>query len=1067
MPSTLTAVRSWLIACLLLFSTITFAQQKTVTGKITGDKDKQPIFGATVSVKGTNTATQTNADGTYTITVPGSNSVLIVTFVGFETVEMPVGSKSALDISLKDRTTTLTDVVVTGYSSQAKKDITGSVSVVKVADMVAVPSGSAEQQLQGRAAGVTVTGSGQPGEGASVRIRGFGSLTGNNPLYVIDGVQTDNLGEINSNDIESIQVLKDAASASIYGSKASNGVIIVTTKKGKLGGGVKVNYDSYYGVQSRGKGFDLLTPQENANLTWLALRNSGQIEPNGNPQHPQYGTGVNPVLPDYLLAGSLYGVFEGNPAADPTKYFLNQDDPNSSYLIHKANKAGTNWYNEVFSAQPLTSHNLSVTGGGAASRFYLGLNYFDQKGTVMTTFYKRYTVRANSEFTVKNRIRIGENFQMSYSNNIRIGNQSEGNEISLSYRIQPIVPVYDIAGNFGGQKGAGLGNALNPVAYRIRAKDNRSNDYKFLGNVYAEVDLFKHFTARTSFGGEQYLNNYYYYGFKSYENAENNSTNEYQEGSSMFRSWIWTNQLSYKQTFGEHSINALAGTEAIEDWGRSIFAKRLGYFVDDPNYRALATGSGVQTNDGGPYAQRARFSLFAKADYAYADKFLASATVRRDGSSVFGEEFRYGVFPAFSAGWRISRENFMKSVGWITDLKIRGSWGTLGNQNINPDNAFSTFRGSLGSSFYDLGGSSNSALQGFRQFRIGNPKGKWERNVTSNIGFDATLDNGTWEIVFDVYDKTTNDLLFVLPPVNTTQGTADAPSINIANMKNRGIDLGITKRGTFMNKKLKYDAQFTFTTYKNEITALAEGSDFFNTGGSRIGDFARNQIGHSVSAFYGYKVVGIFQDAAEVASSPTQKDAKQGRYKYLDANGDKKINDDDRVFYGNPNPKFTYGLNLNLSYEGFDLSAFFYGVQGKDVINYTRWWTDYYSSFQGGKSKASLYNAWSPTNKGGTLPIVENSSNFSNQQVPNSSLMEDGSYLRLKSLILGYSIPKSAINKIGIDRFRVYVQAANLFTITKYTGLDPEFIGNDTSFGIDYGNYPNQKQFLFGVNVTF
>lgn len=1068
MPSKLTAVRLWLLACLLIATTAAFAQPKTVSGRVTSDKDKQPVFGATVSVKGSTVATQTGADGSFTITVPSSNSVLVVSFVGFESIEVPVAGKAALDISLKEKSTTLTDVVVTGYSSQAKKDITGSVSVVKVSDMVAVPNGSAEQQLQGRAAGVTVTQSGQPGEGASVRIRGFGSFSDNRPLYVIDGVQTDNLGDVNPNDIETIQVLKDAAAASIYGSRASNGVIIVTTKRGRVGGSVKVNYDAYYGVQGRGKGFDMLDPQGNADLTWLALKNSGQVEANGNPKHPQYGNGPTPVLPDYILAGSLSGVMNGNSAADPNKYFLNLDDPNSSYLIHKANKVGTNWYNEVFSTQPLTNHNLSVSGGGNASRFYLGFNYFDQKGTVMTTFYKRYTVRANSEFTIKNKIRIGQNLQMSYSNNIRIGNQSEGNEISLSYRIQPIVPVYDIAGNFAGQKGAGLGNALNPVAYRMRAKDNRNNDYKFLGNVYAEADILKHFTLRTSFGGEQFLNNYYYYEFKTYENSENNSTNAYNEGSSMFRSWIWTNQLSFKKTFNEvHEVSALAGTEAIEDWGRNMFAKRLGYFVDDPNFRALNTGSGVQTNSGGPYAQRARFSQFAKVDYVYNDKYLVGATIRRDGSSVFGSENRYGIFPSASAGWRMSQEDFMKSVKWVTDMKLRGGWGIMGNQAISPDNAFSTFGGSLGSSFYDLGGTSNSALQGFRQFRIGNPAGKWEKNITTNIGFDATLFGGTWEVIFDWYTKQTNDLLYTLSPISTTQGTADAPAVNIANMKNTGIDLGITKRGTLMNKKLRYDLAFTFTTYNNKIVKLAEGEEFFTSGGSRIGDFARNQVGRPVSGFFGYKVIGIFQDAADVAKSATQKDAAPGRYKYMDANFDGKINDDDRVYYGNPNPDFTYGLNVNLGYEGFDLSAFFYGVSGKDVINYTRWWTDYYSSFKGGKSKRALYDSWSPTNKNASLPIVENSSNFSNQQVPNSSLMENGSYLRLKSLILGYTLPKASTSKLGIDRFRVYVQAANLFTITKYTGLDPEFIGSDTAFGIDYGNYPNQKQFLFGVNVTF
>ncbi|MGI8583708.1 MAG: SusC/RagA family TonB-linked outer membrane protein [Chitinophagaceae bacterium] len=1066
MLSKLSSLRVLLIAGLSLFCNVLVAQQRTVTGKIT-DPNNLPVAGATVSVRGTNVATSTDANGNFSISVPSGRNSLTVTSVGFEPQTIDVATNTNVSLSLVTTTSTLNEVVVTGYSSQAKKDITGSVSVVKVADMIAVPNASAEQQLQGRASGVTVTASGQPGEGASVRIRGFGSLSGNNPLYVVDGVQTGSLNDMNPNDIESIQVLKDAAAASIYGSRASNGVIIVTTKRGRKNNTVRVNYDVYYGVQARGKGFDLLDPQGNADLTWLALKNSGQVEANGNPKHPQYGNGPTPVLPDFILAGAQSGVKAGDPAADPSKYFLNLDDPNSSYLIVPANKSGTNWYNEVFSTQPLTSHNLSVSGGGDKSRYYLGVNYFDQKGTVLSTFYKRYSIRANSEFTVKDKIRIGQNLMLSYNNNIRIGNQSEGNEISLSYRIQPIVPVYDIMGNFGGQKGQGLGNALNPVAYRIRAKDNRGHGYKVLGNVYGEVDFARNFTARTSFGGEQNLYNYYYFGFKTYENSENNSTNDFNEGAGQNRSWIWTNQLSYKNTINNlHQVNALIGSEAVSNSGRSISAKRLGYFVDDPNYRSIATGSGVQTNDGQPDPQRTLFSLFAKADYIYNDKYIIGAVIRRDGSSVFGEENRYGIFPAASIGWRISRESFFQNVGWIQDLKLRASYGEMGNQNISPDNAFSTFGGSLGSSFYSLDGSPNSAMQGFRQLRIGNKAGKWETNKTTNVGFDGSF-KGNWEVIFDWYVKKTSDLLFVLPVVNYTQGNADAPAVNIADMKNTGIDVALTKRGDFLRKKFRYDVTATFTTYKNTIVKLAEGVDFFNSGGSRIGDFARNQIGHSVSAFYGYQVIGIFQDEADVSKSAKQKDAKTGRFKYLDADGNGEITDKDRVFFGNPNPKFTYGLNLNLAYGNFDLSSFFYGVQGKDVINYTRWWTDFYSSFQGGKSKRALTEAWTPQNRDAKLPIVENSSNFSNQQVPNSYLMEDGSYLKLKNIMLGYTLPKNMMNKLGIDRLRVYVQAANLFTITKYTGLDPEFIGDDTAFGIDYGNYPNQKQFLFGLNVTF
>ncbi len=1056
--------RVTLITCLLLLGNVLLAQQRIVNGKVT-DSNNQPVVNASVTVKGSRVGTNTDQNGNYSLSVPANKNTIIVSYVGFEDRELSVSTGTA-NVALVALNTTLNDVLVTGYSSQRKKDITGAVSVVKVSDMVAVPAGSAEQQLQGRASGVTVSSSGQPGDGATVRIRGFGSLSNNNPLYIVDGIPLTNLGDLNSNDIETIQVLKDAASASQYGSRASNGVIVVTTKKGRAGA-LKVTYDAYYGTQARGKGYDLLDPQGNADLTFLALRNSGQVAANGNPNHPQYGNGVTPVLPDFILAGSQSGVKTSDPAADPSKYFLNLNDPNSSYLIVPANKRGTNWYNEVFHATPIMKHDIGLSGGSDKSRFYLGLDYFDQKGTVLTTFYKRYSVRANSEFNIKNRVRIGENLQMSYSNNIKIGNQSEGNEISLAYRIQPIVPVYDLGGNFAGQKGAGLGNALNPVAYRLRAKNNRNNDYKIIGNVYLEADLLRHLTARTSFGGEQYFNSNYYYGFKTYENSENNSTNEYNESASQNRSYTWTNQLSYKNTFGLHSVNLLGGVEAIEEKGRYIHAKRLGYFVDDPNFRSLNTGSGTQTNDGAPYPIRALFSQFAKASYIYNDKYILDATIRRDGSSVFGANHRYGIFPAGSVGWRISKEAFMQDVSWITDLKLRASYGSVGNQSISPDNAFSTFGGGLGDAYYDINGSSNSVVQGFRQLRIGNRNGKWETNTTQNLGFDAVLFKGNLEIVFDVYNKKTTDLLYVAPLISTTQGNATAPAVNIAAMSNKGIDLGLNYRGDLMMHKLKYAFNGTFTTYSNKIISLAEGVDYFNDGYYRQGTFARNQVGHPVSAFYGYKVIGFFQDAADVAKSPTQNDAAMGRYKYADIKKDGKIDDNDRTFLGNPNPKFTYGLNANLGYRNFDVDMFFYGVSGNDVINYTGWWQDYFSSFQGAKSKASLYDSWTPTHMNARLPIVENSSNFSNQQVFNSSLMEKGSFLRLKSVQLGYTLKKNVLGNLGIERLRFYVQGANLFTITKYRGLDPELVGGDTAFGIDYGNYPHQKQYLVGVNVTF
>lgn len=1061
MLAKLTSIRAIMLFFVLVLSLPAIAQ-KRITGKVIGP-DSQPLPGVTVAVKGTNLATVTANDGTFLINLPPNSDVLVFSSVGYEVSESNVKDASTVDITMKVQTTSLNEVVITGYTAQARKNITGSVSVVKVADVVSVPSGNAQNQLQGRASGVTITTTGQPGDGGVVRIRGFSSFEYNNPLYLIDGVPTDNLGDINSNDIESIQVLKDAAAASIYGSRASNGVIIITTKKGKAGV-VKVNYDAYYGSQDRGKGFDLLDPQGNADIAWLANRNSG-ILVNGNPQHPQYGNGVNPVLPDFLLAGSTSGVAAGSPLADPSKYFLNLDDVNSSYLIVPANKSGTNWYNEMFKTAPLTSHNLSVSGGSDKNRFYLGVNYFDQDGILLHTYYKRYTVRANSEFTIKNVVRIGENVQLSYNNGNRIGITGE-NEVNYTYRIQPIVPVYDIAGNWAAQKGAGLGNGPNPVAVLTRNKDNKTHNYKILGNVYAEIDFLRNFTLRTSFGGEQYLNNYYNYTFKTYENSENNAGNSYTEGSSQFRRWTWTNTLAYKKIISQdHEIAALVGTEAIEAWGRSIVGTRLGYFVDDPDFRSLATGSGVQTNDGRPFAERSLFSLFAKADYIYKQKYLIGGTIRRDGSSVFTKENRYSNFPAVTAGWRISREGFMQPVNWITDLKIRGSYGTMGNQEIDPDNAFFLFGGGLGDAYYDIGGTSNSVAQGFRATRIGNPNGKWETNITTNIGFDGTLFNGKLELVFDWYNKKTKDLL-LRRPLPGLSGTATAPFVNVASMKNTGIDLALTNRGTF-GRQFKYDATLTFTTVKNRITELAEGVEFLGAGGSRIGDLARNAPGQAVSSFFGYKVIGIFQDAGDVSKHAVQKDAAPGRFIYQDTDGDGEITDADRIFFGDPNPKFSYGLNYNMGYQGFDLALFFYGVQGKDVLNWTSWWTDFYATFQGAKSKKALYEAWSPTNKSASLAIVENNNNFSNAQVPNSYIMENGSYLRLKSLIIGYTLPRNLMNRVGIDKLRVYIQATNLFTITDYSGLDPEFAGENIGFGIDYGSYPNTRQYIFGLNVAF
>lgn len=1044
----------------LLFSCVSAFSQKMVTGKVTNKADNHSIPGASIQVKGTNIGTQTNSEGEFSINVPNSNSVLAVSIVGYETEEMPVGGSSTLNFSLTQTTSTLDEVLVTGYSSQRKKDITGSVAVVNVKDLKAVPAGSPVQMLQGRASGLNIITSGQPGSGSNIRIRGITSFGNTDPLVIVDGIQA-SLTNLNANDIESIQVLKDAGAASIYGVRGSNGVIIVTTKKGKQGKAT-ITYDGYYGTQRPlKKGFNLLNTPEMADLTWLAYRNSGLVEANGNPSHPLYGNGANPVIPDYILPG---GAKEGDSTVNPDLY--NVDFSKPIYQIVRANKAGTNWFNEIFKPAPIQSHTLTASGGSDKSTYLFSLGYFDQQGTLIETYLKRYSVRMNTTFNVKDNIRIGENAYVFYRDNPQIGNQSEGNEISLTYRIQPIVPVYDINGNFAGTAGPRLGNGSNPVASRIRSKDNKGHQWDIVGNVFGEVDFLRHFTVRTSFGGTMNLGYYYYFGYRTFENSENAGQNSFSENAYYNRNWTWTNSVTYSNIFAEkHTLKVFAATEAIENYGRSLGGNRSNLFSNNPNFRNLSNGSpNGQNNYSGTY-KNAIFSLIGRLDYSYNEKYLFSATVRRDGSSVFGPDKRYGIFPSATVGWRISNEQFMQGVTWINDLKLRGGYGILGSQaNVGANNQFSLYGGGPGNAYYDIQGTSTSATIGFRQTQIGNPFTEWEEDKITNIGIDASLFNNMFDFSVEWYKKSIKGLLFG-QPLPSTVGGAARPTINIGNIENAGVDFNATYHGA-VSKDFKFDIGVIFTTYKSNITDIPGG--YFFSGGSRIGSFVRNEVGHPIGAFYGYQVLGLFQSTEDVSKSPTQDAAAPGRFKYRDVNGDGKITSDDRTYYGDPNPDFTYGLNLSAAYKNFDFSMFLYGSQGNDVINYVRWWTDFFQSFQGAKSKDALYNSWTPDRPNAKVPKVENESNFSNNNVTNSYYKEDGSYLRCKSLIIGYTLPGRTLSRFGIDRMRVYVQAANLFTITKYTGLDPELQGDNRSFGIDYGNYPNnQKNYNIGVNLSF
>jgi TonB-linked SusC/RagA family outer membrane protein len=1069
--------------------------QKTMSGKVTNGQN-QAVIGATVQVKGTTDATQTNSEGIFSIRIPGGKSVLLVTFVGLEPQEVPVDdTKSTVNINLKDAVSTLTDVVVTGYTSQAKKDITGSVAVVNVKELVANPGSNIQSLLQGKAAGVTVGTSGIPGAGANVRIHGYSTFGNNEPLYVVDGARVSAITELNPNDIETMQVLKDASAASIYGSAAAGGVIIITTKRGKVGR-PKITYDTYYGWQNFDKRLDLMNTKEYGDYLYLLAKNSNNLV-NGEFKHGQYagptGSSASPIIPDYIYAGGGQpggisgGVAAGNPAADPAKYKLDLFDVNGpgTYLIVPASKEGTDWLGAILQKAPQMNHQVTASGGSDNANYLFGLDYFDQKGIVYTTRYKRYAIRANTSFTIKNKVRIGENLQINFTDRTGVQgftNQDEGNPVAFSYRMQPIVPVFDIKGNYAGTRGAQLGNAQSPYANLDRRKDAKEKRVGVIGSVYAEVNFLKYFTFRSNLGVD--FGNVSTYAFVKgfYESAEGRSNiARFDEAQNYGYQATWYNTVNFKKSFKEvHDVSGLIGTEVVQNQGRNISAGASDFFDLDRNFwQVSSTLSPTPSGGSGEFRNRKYSPIIAQVNYAYKDKYLLSGSFRRDGSSdAFGPTHQYGNFPAFSVGWRISQEPFFQNIRAINDLKIRFGYGVLGNDNI-PGLAFLNFFTINNDASYPINGSNTSFTPGVRHLTIANPDIKWEETTTATLGFDGSLFNNRLAFSLDFYDRETTGLLYVkeLDP-SLYGGRIDGQPRNIGSMNNKGIDLSLSYRGTAL-RNLRYDVSTTFSLYRNKVGTLAD--PFFDGDRTRIDPFNRSVTGRPISSFFGYQLDGFYDDAAELATL-TQSGKFIGGYKYKDISGidgkpDGKITPDDRTFIGSPHPDFIMGFNLGLAYKNFDFGSFLYLKAGGQIANYTRYWTDF-NTFQGNRTKRVLYDSWTPDNHNAKLPLVT-SNDATSGQVPIDYYIEPGGYLRMRNLQLGYTLPNQIMSRFGIDRVRVYVQAQNLFTITNYTGLDPEITTNNTgrndytrrfadrNLGVDVGNYPTPKAFLFGLNVGF
>lgn len=1056
------------VVALLFLGTI---QAQTITGTVSDETG--PLPGANVLVKGTTNGTQTDFDGNYTIDVDG-DATLIFSYIGFKSVSIAIDGQTTIDVTLEEDASKLDEVVVTGYGSQAKKDLTGAVAVVDTDQLLAVPATTFAQQLQGRAAGVNIVNDSRAGGSATVRIRGYGSVGNNDPLYIIDGVPSTDQGNLNPNDIESLQVLKDASAASIYGSRAANGVIIITTKKGKMGK-PSITYNTFYGVQSATESPDVLNARDLGTYLFLADRYAGRT-----PSHGQYGYGPNGeiTIPDFVFPS---GTFEGDPTTNADLYALEEGN---IYAITRS--ADTNWWEEITRSAPIQQHNISASGATESARYAFSLGYFSQDDIVKFVGYNRVSLRANTEFkAINNKLTIGENFTTSFENRKGVNNlDEEQGPVAGSYKHHPLLPVYDIAGNFAGSRGANLGNNFSPFAAVSRNQDDRQYDLRLLGNVYAAYQLAENLEIRTSFGVDANVQRVRNIGRPQPEYIEGNFINSSEARSRYNYAWTWTNGLTWNKTFNDvHNVTAYAGVESIQRYGEAIEARRERFAFDTNNiisYLDLGNAT-TSSNRGFILDDFSLWSQFAKLNYDYDGKYLAQVTLRNDSSSRFRAASRSAIFPAFSLGWRVSDESFMDGVDWLDDMKLRYGWGQTGNQEIGNYNAFTTYRSDIVTGGYPIDGSTGSPRIGFSPRQFGNPNAKWETTTSNNIGVDMVMLNNKLTFSLDLWDRVVTDMLLPAQPTFTA-GQADPPSVNVGGATSKGFDIALGYNGS-IGDDFTFSVNGNLSAYTNEIDQLSSDGERIFGRNERISAITVTEAGAPISSFFGYKVLGLFQSQAEANAWPAFGDYNApGKFRFQDTNGDGVITSDDRTIIGNPHPDFTYGINLDLNYKALSLNIFGNGSQGNDVFNYVRYFSDF-NTFQGNRSTRALRDAWQPSNPtapiaewtaanpNATTPIMDADDATSSQ--PSSYLIEDGSFFRIRNIQLTYNFPENILQTVGLANAQVYLQAQNVATFTKYSGLNPEISLRRTTesdrnltLGYDGGFNPVAATVSLGLNIT-
>jgi TonB-dependent starch-binding outer membrane protein SusC len=1012
------------------------AQEKTLTGSVT-DAQGNPLPAVNVSVRGTSTGTVTNLEGKFELAIPDDVEKIVISSVGYVTKDVSLNGQTSLQVMLEEDLISLEEVVVTGYGSQKKKDLTGAVSVVDVDEIQRYPLASADQMLRGRISGVNILGDYTPGGGTAVRIRGYSTIRNNDPLYIIDGTpSTTGLNLLNPADIESIQILKDASSASIYGSRAANGVIIVTTKKGKTNV-PEVNFHSYVGTQSAYNLPHMLNAQEYGDLLWQAIKNDG-----GTPSHDVYGNGANAVIPKYIDADQTI------PSAD------------------------VDWVDEIFQNASVQSYTLGLTNGTERSNQAFSVGYFNQDGILKYTGFERLTARLNTDYKLFDRLTIGENITVSHVNSNTVTNNSAlGGVIYAAYKFPSISPVNDVNGEFAS---SATNDIQNPMGILYRNKDNFGKTLNIFGNVFADLEILNGLSVKTNFGLNYDSFNKRNYSPRYEEIFTQRLQSSLSTTSNYGYNWVWSNTLNYEKAFNIHQIHIMGGIEAIENYHEFFNASRVGFPYDEENFRYLDAGESSQTNSGSA-SNWSLFSYFTKLNYILDERYLLSFTLRRDGTSKLGDN-NWGDFPSFSAGWRVSEESFFTS-NTISNLKVRFGWGQNGNQDIPPYSTFSSYISNPYYSNYDLGGSQSSVVNGFTQTRVGNPDLKWETTTQTNIGIDIGLINNRIELIVDYFTKNTGDLLLERPLPPVIGGTNQSEWVNAGSMENSGFEFLLNYRSNPLNE-FKYGIGINFSAIQNELTELPSDIEFISIPSSTLHvvnfdqEVSRTAVGEPIASFYGYESLGIFQNQQEIDNHAEQSNAQPGDLKFADINNDDVIDDEDRTFIGSPHPDFTYGINLYFEYKGIDLTMFLNGSQGNKIYDLTRYYGDFFNLSAYNKY-SRVTNAWTAENPGSDIPRLSLDDKNNNIR-PSSYYVFDGSYLRMQNLQLGYILPTSFTNKLTGRKIRVYVQAQNIFTITGYEGLDPEVglqnyssANRNLDIGVDRGIYPPSRTFMLGIDLNF